>query len=331
MMINDNDNTYYDVIIINQTLLLSSSISVYTTSSKYDRFVASQTEGERERERMSGVIGKMIRMPPSTISQRRVVVTGLGAVTPLGIGARTSWNCLLERKSGVTLGEEFESAKGLPRLRAEVPSSEFQPIQERLEKECGSGVKGVRCIAFGVAAADEAILDADLRIEERSSEWRDRAGVCVGTGIGSIEILSDASCLIDSKRPKGYRRLSPYFVPRTLVNLTAGQISMKHGLRGPNHACSNACATGANSIGDAYRFIQRGDADVMIAGGTEACIHPVSVAGFAKMRALCTFCVCVLLLLSLSLFFFFSTSMITFSTNNRYKRDTRSQNNIKTV
>jgi len=290
-----------------------------------------ERERERERERMSGVIGKMIRMPPSTISQRRVVVTGLGAVTPLGIGARTSWNCLLERKSGVTLGEEFESAKGLPRLRAEVPSSEFQPIQERLEKECGSGVKGVRCIAFGVAAADEAILDADLRIEERSSEWRDRAGVCVGTGIGSIEILSDASCLIDSKRPKGYRRLSPYFVPRTLVNLTAGQISMKHGLRGPNHACSNACATGANSIGDAYRFIQRGDADVMIAGGTEACIHPVSVAGFAKMRALCTFCVCVLLLLSLSLFFFFSTSMITFSTNNRYKRDTRSQNNIKTV
>ena len=210
-----------------------------------------------------GSVQKMrrLRRPPLTRRERRVVVTGLGAVTPLGVGAHRSWRRVLERKSGIRLGEELK--KGLPRLRADVPGEEWIAVGERIEKECGSGVKDARCIAFGVAAADEAIRDANLL--DMSSEKRDRTGVCVGTGIGSIEVLSDAACLIDSGR---HRRLSPYFVPRTLVNLTAGHISMRHKLRGPNHACSNACATGANSIGDAYRFIQRGDADIMIAGGT---------------------------------------------------------------
>ena len=225
--------------------------------------------------------GNMLPLP-----LHRVVITGIGMVSPLGVGVDRTWKRLMEGKSGVTHSSCGEEDSGLPRLAARVDDERWPAIQKSLESEIGSSVKNVRCILFALAAADEALRSSGIvNPENMGSDWLDRAGVCVGTGIGSIDVLADAANLVASK-PKGHRRLSPFFVPKTLVNLAAGQISIRHGLRGPNHACANACATGANSIGDAFRFIQRGDADCMIAGGTEACIHPVSVAGFARMRAL---------------------------------------------
>lgn len=221
------------------------------------------------------------------LPQRRVVVTGLGAVSPLGLNAETSWQNVTEGRSGIGRDERdlHDNASGLPRLVARIPPSFQEDIGEGLESEIGSSVKGVRCILYALAAAEEAFRDARLNPADADVEWKNRAGVCVGTGIGSIDIIADAAKLIESK-PRAYRRLSPYFVPRTLANLAAGHISMRHDLRGPNHACANACATGANSIGDAYRMIQRGDADTMVAGGTESCVHAISVAGFKQMRAL---------------------------------------------
>ncbi|KAL0637087.1 Mitochondrial beta-keto-acyl synthase [Maublancomyces gigas] len=218
---------------------------------------------------------------------RRVVVTGLGAVTPLGVGAVRSWRRLLEGHCGVvSLKERSLEFDSIPsQVAALVPT--------------GDGVEGgwiqadwlvagdVRRMAvfsqYAVAAAEEALKDSGWRPE--SDEEQERTGVCIGSGIGSLDDVYQTSI---NYLKGGYKKVSPLFVPRLLINLAAGHVSMKHSLRGPNHAVSTACTTGAHAIGDASRFIMFNDADVMLAGGAESCINPLALAGFARAKSLAT-------------------------------------------
>jgi len=208
---------------------------------------------------------------------QRVVVSGLGLVTPLGNGVRTSWKGLVGGRSGVaSLGTEFED---LPvSIGACVPRGE-EPGQLDMTKY-KSRAQSVNFIAFVLEAAEEALKDANWK--PTTYEEQCRTGVAIGSGVGNIEDIVDAGAKMAN--PRGFRKISPYFLPRILINLAAGHVSIEHGLRGPNHACSTACATGAHAIGDAYRMIERGDADVMVCGGTESSMDRLSVAGFARAQ-----------------------------------------------
>ncbi|PWA66521.1 beta-ketoacyl synthase [Artemisia annua] len=235
---------------------------------------------------------------PPFFPQRRVVVTGLGMVTPLGCGVETTWKRLIKGESGIrALSVEDLKMSGFDK---DTQSYTFDQLTSKVAAivPCGTNPgefneqswldskhsKSIaRFISYALCAADEALRDANWIPSEQ--EDKEKTGVSIGGGIGSIGDILDASQLICEKR---LRRLSPFFVPRILINMAAGHVSMKYGFQGPNHAAVTACATGANSIGDAARMIQFGDADVMVAGGTEASIDALSIAGFCRSRALST-------------------------------------------
>ncbi|XP_006297555.2 3-oxoacyl-[acyl-carrier-protein] synthase, mitochondrial [Capsella rubella] len=231
----------------------------------------------------------------SSSSHRRVVVTGLGMVTPLGRGVETTWKRLIGGECGIrgltlddlkmkTFDEETKlyTFDQLPsKVAAFVP---YGSNPGEFDQALWLNSKAVaNFIGYALCAADEALRDAEwLPTEEEDKE---RTGVSIGGGIGSISDIVEAAQLICEKR---LRRLSPFFIPKILVNMASGHVSMKYGFQGPNHAAVTACATGAHSIGDATRMIQFGDADVMVAGGTESSIDALSVAGFSRSRALST-------------------------------------------
>ncbi|KAI9593124.1 ketoacyl synthase domain-containing protein [Syncephalis fuscata] len=230
----------------------------------------------------------------ATATTRRVVVTGLGVVCPLGVGIGHVWPRLLTGVSGIVslVGPDAPAHlrgrfDGLPStVGAVIPrgshtEGKFDP------KEWFEG-KELRQLApftqYALAAAQEALTSANW-INNLTDAQKERTGVCIGSGMGGFEDIYDSSC---DFAKRGLRPISPLFTPRMLINMASGQLSIKHGFRGPNHAVATACTTGAHAIGDASRFIQFGDADVMVAGGTEACMHPLAIAGFARARSLST-------------------------------------------
>lgn len=220
------------------------------------------------------------------MSQRRVVVTGLGLVTPLGVGVNTVWKNLLQGKCGVISLADREGFEKLPvRIAAEVPKGSYEEgkftASEWLDK--GDERTMAKFSHYAIAAARQAIQDAQWT--PGTDEEKRKTGVCIGSGMGSLEDIIDTTTAYSAG---GYKKVSPMFVPRILINMAAGHLTMKYGYQGPNHAVSTACTTGAHAIGDAMRFIQYGDADVMVAGGTEASVHPLAIAGFARAKSLAT-------------------------------------------
>ena len=209
--------------------------------------------------------------------KRRVVITGVGPVTPIGTGKETFWNNLIAGKSGVGIITRFDPTDFDVKIAGEVKNFEYADYMDKKE-----GKRMDRVTHFAVAAAKLAVEDAKLDLEKINQV---RAGVCVGSGIGGIETFVEQTTKYVEKGPS---KISPFFIPMEIPNMPAGQISIALGFKGPNTAIVTACATGTNCIGDAFRTIQYGDADVMIAGGTEAAISPVAVAGFANMKALST-------------------------------------------
>lgn len=209
---------------------------------------------------------------------RRVVVTGLGTICPIGQSVAESWQNLLDGKCGVSKLEE-EQYKNLPcRVAARIHSS-FDLSQHFSKSELRTMAPAT---AYALVAAKEALECA--KWNPKNNEDRENTGVAVGMGM--IDLLD--VCETSEALKRSYNRVSPYFVPRILTNMAAGQISIKYGFCGPNHAVSTACATGAHAIGDAFNFIQRGDANVMVCGGAEAPISPLAIAAFSRMRALST-------------------------------------------
>ena len=211
------------------------------------------------------------------MSKRRVVVTGVGMVTALGNNVRDTWEGLLAGRSGVVTIDRFNTTNFTTTIAAQVQG--FDPMKYVDKKE----VKKMDLfIHYAIAAADEAVIHSALKISEDNSE---RVGVYIGSGIGGFGIIEREH---ETMLTQGPRRVSPFFIPSSIVNLAAGQVSIRFGARGPNSAPCTACASGTHAIGDAFKVIQRGDADVMIAGGTEGAITPMGVGGFCAMRALST-------------------------------------------
>ncbi|MGQ7793964.1 beta-ketoacyl-ACP synthase II [Faunimonas sp. B44] len=216
---------------------------------------------------------------------RRVVVTGLGMVTPLGSGVETTWSRLLAGQSGARRVAEFEVDDLACQIACRIPRGDgtdgtFDPDRAMEPKEQR---KVDDFIVYAVAAADEALADSGWLPE--SEDDRAATGVLIGSGIGGIGGIVEAGITLHEKGP---RRISPFFIPGRLINLAAGYVSIKHGLKGPNHSVVTACSTGSHAIGDAARLIALGDADVMLAGGTESPVSRISLAGFAACRALST-------------------------------------------
>ena len=209
---------------------------------------------------------------------RRVVVTGVGLICGVGHHTEEVWQALLAGKSGVAPITGFDAAQFACRIAAEVKN--FDPLQYIEKKEAR---KMGRFIHFAIAAADEALKSANYKVE--NEEMAERTGVDIGSGIGGFDIIEREHYNLISGGP---RKISPFFIPAAIVNLAAGQVSIRHNAKGPNEATCTACTTSAHSIGDAARIIKYGDADVMIAGGAEAAITPMGVGGFAAMRALST-------------------------------------------
>ncbi|MDD5433823.1 MAG: beta-ketoacyl-ACP synthase II [Nitrospira sp.] len=207
--------------------------------------------------------------------KRRVVITGLGLVTPLGTGVEKSWTAICEGTSGVGMITAFDAAQMPSQIAAEV--KDFDPVLFIEKKEIK---KMDRFIQFGVAAAKMAVEDSGIQITDSIAE---RSGVYVGSGIGGLSA-------IESNHIKflegGVKKLTPFFIPMVIINLVSGHIAIMFGAKGPNSSVATACATGTHAIGDAFKIIQRGDADVMIAGGTEATISPLGIGGFCAMRTL---------------------------------------------
>jgi 3-oxoacyl-[acyl-carrier-protein] synthase II len=215
---------------------------------------------------------------------RRVVITGVGLVTPLGSGADHVWANLLAGKSGVRRITEFEVSDLACQVAAAIPrgtgAGEFNPDISMEPKEQR---KVDDFIVFAMAAADEALADAGW--SPKSAEDQERSGVLIGSGIGGLQGIQNGAMVLHEKGP---RRLSPFFIPGRLINLASGYVSIKHSLKGPNHSVVTACSTGAHAIGDASRLIALGDADVMVAGGAESPLCRLAIAGFAACRALST-------------------------------------------
>ena len=208
--------------------------------------------------------------------KNRVVITGLGAVTPIGIGKDEFWKGLLEGKNGIEKITRFDASEYGAQIAGEV--KDFDPVAFIDKKEAK---RMDRYAQFAVAASKLAIEDAGLELEKENC---DRIGTYIGAGIGGIETMHSQYEKLFAKGPS---RISPFFIPMMIANLATGHVAIQFGLHGPSECVVTACATGTNCIGDAFRVIQRGDADAMLAGGTEACISPAAVAGFAAMKALC--------------------------------------------
>ncbi len=216
---------------------------------------------------------------------RRVVVTGMGLLTSLGNNKDTSWSNLIESKSGIKKIKHFDVSKLPAKIAGHLSNNpdddHYFNKQSILEQRDIN--RSDRFIQYGLVAAEMAIEDAGLK--NISEEDKLRIGVSVGSGIGGLETIYEGSLTINNKEPK---KLSPFFIPSSLVNLLSGQISIKHGFKGPNHSVVTACATGAHSIGDSGEMIKRGAADVMIAGGSEAAVCKLGIAGFCAARSLST-------------------------------------------
>jgi len=209
--------------------------------------------------------------------QRRVVVTGIGLICGVGKTSAEVWEGLLAGRSGMAEIKAFDLEGHPVRFAAEV--KDFDPLQFIEKKESR---KMGRFIHFAIAAADEAMKHSGLEV---TPEISDRFGVHIGSGIGGFDVIEREH---KNMMTGGPRKISPFFIPATIVNLAAGHVSIRYKARGPNEATATACTSSAHSIGDAFRIIQRGDADAMIAGGTEAAITPMGVGGFAAMKALST-------------------------------------------
>ena len=209
------------------------------------------------------------------MSKRRVVVTGLGLITPVGIGVSETWKNIVAGKSGITSISKFDTANFSSQIAGEVKN--FDPLQYLNAKEAR---RMDTFIQYGLAAGIEAIKDSGFVIDEKTSE---RIGVSIGSGIGGIDLIESTSDVFDEG---GQRKVSPFFIPGTIINMISGNLSIMYGLKGPNVAIVTACTTGTHSIGDAARMIEYGDADVMVAGGSEAAITELAVAGFASAKAL---------------------------------------------
>ena len=209
--------------------------------------------------------------------ERRVVITGIGLICALGNTTDTVWQALTAAKSGVERITAFDASAFACQIAAEVHN--FDPLQFIEKKEVK---KMARFIHFAIAATEEALKMAQFQITAENAE---NVGVHIGSGIGGFDIIErEHSALLEG----GPRKISPFFIPAAIINLAAGQVSMRFGAKGPNEATATACTTSAHSIGDSFRIIQHGDADAMIAGGSEAAITPMGVGGFAAMRALST-------------------------------------------
>ncbi len=223
---------------------------------------------------------------------RRVVVTGIGLITPLGQGTEITWANILAGKSGLGRITTFDASEYGCNVAGEIPRVDgrgggvagqpgvFDPDQTMSPKEQR---RVDDFILYAMAAADEAVRDANWMPE--AEEDRERTGVMIGSGIGGLATIEKTSVELFEKGP---RRVSPFFIPSALINLASGQVSIRYGFKGPNHSVVTACATGAHAIGDAARLIKYGDAEVMIAGGAEAAICPVGIAGFVACRAMAT-------------------------------------------
>ncbi|XDA96567.1 beta-ketoacyl-ACP synthase II [Sulfitobacter sp. LCG007] len=216
---------------------------------------------------------------------RRVVVTGLGLVTPLADGVEDSWSRILSGESGGGMITRFDASQLVTQYACEVPFGDgsggtfnadayMEPKEQR---------KVDTFILFGMAAAQQAVEDSGWKPTER--EDQERTGVLIGSGIGGLNSIANTALLMKEKGP---RRVSPFFVPGALINLISGQVSIRYGFKGPNHSVVTACSTGAHAIGDAMRLIKYGDADVMVAGGAEAAICEIGIAGFNACKALST-------------------------------------------
>ena len=215
---------------------------------------------------------------------RRVVVTGIGAVTPLGGDIKVTWERLLESESGARTIESFDVSDLPAKVACQVPAGNqrgafnaddwLEPKEQR---------KVDQFIIYGIAAAEQALRDSGWVAETNTDQIR--SGVLLGSGIGGLPAIENASIVVKERGP---RRLSPFFIPAALINLMSGHVSIRNNLRGPNHAVVTACATGAHAVGDAARLIMLDDADVMVAGGAEAAVCRLGIAGFAAMRALST-------------------------------------------
>ena len=218
-------------------------------------------------------------------TMRRVVVTGLGMVTPLACGVEDSWSRILDGQSGAGPITRFDASNVTTKYACEVPYGDgsdgtFNPDEWMAPKERR---KVDDFILYGIAGAEMAVQDAGWMPEDEESLLR--TGVLVGSGIGGLNSIAETAVLIKEKGP---RRVSPFFIPGALINLISGQISIKYGFKGPNHSVVTACSTGAHAIGDAARLIMTDDADVMIAGGAEAAISEIGIAGFNACKALST-------------------------------------------
>lgn len=209
--------------------------------------------------------------------KKRVVVTGLGAIAPVGIGVENFWQGLVDGKSGITAVTRFDASDIPTKIAGEV--NDFNPADFLDKKEAR---RMDRFSQFAVAVSKMAIEDSGLELEK---ENRDRIGVIFGTGVGGMETFEDQARTLYSRGPN---RISPFFVPMMIANIAAGQVAITFGLRGPNITTVTACASGTNAVGDAFKLIQRGDADVVVTGGTEAPITPLAMAGFSAMRAMST-------------------------------------------
>ncbi|SNR84855.1 3-oxoacyl-[acyl-carrier-protein] synthase II [Methylobacillus rhizosphaerae] len=211
------------------------------------------------------------------MSKRRVVITGLGVVSPVGIGVQTSWANLVAGQSGITNITKFDASAFASQIAGEVKGfdvSQYLPAKEARRMDT--------FIQYGMAAAIEAVKDSGIEVTDENAE---RIGVSIGSGIGGLQLIEDTDKLYHESGP---RKISPFFIPGTIINMISGNLSIMYGFKGPNVAIVTACTTGTHSIGDAARMIEYGDADVMVAGGAEAPITELGVGGFAAARALST-------------------------------------------
>jgi 3-oxoacyl-[acyl-carrier-protein] synthase II len=216
---------------------------------------------------------------------RRVVVTGMGIACPLGVGVEHVWKRLINGESGITAIQSFDTTELTAKIAGQVPAgtsaeggldlSEWIPVKELKKMD--------RFIHLGMVAAAQAMADSGFVPE--TEEEKCAAGVMIGSGIGGLQTIYETSVMVHEGRAK---RVSPFFIPAALINLISGQVSIRYGLKGPNHSAVTACATGVHAIGDAARLIAYGDADVMVAGGAEAAVNPLGIAGFCASRALST-------------------------------------------